>query len=381
MKKIIDIRIGLALVFTFLLLVYAAVLPSASPQKAANQDVTQQSQKEKEIERLLKQMSLEEKVGQLFFARVPVYNVLEDLETYGLGGYMLFARDYEGLDLDGVKELTDRFQEASKIPLLVGSDEEGGAVTRISAILDTPFQSPMSLYQQGGLPMVLEDSQEKANLLKSVGIMTGFYPVADIAQYSDSFIYYRTLGADLSKTRTYIRQLVEQMKKDKFGSMLKHFPGYGDNGDSHTSMIWDNRSLAELKSYDLTVFAAGIKAGADSVLVTHNILTQIDEVPASISPKINQLLRKDLGFDGVVITDDFDMAGLADFISQEEAAYQAILAGNDMIMSSAYQSQIPYVLEKIEQGELTEKRIDESVKRVLAWKYDLGLLTKLSKIN
>ncbi|TWS95658.1 beta-hexosaminidase [Streptococcus sp. sy018] len=372
---------GLALVFTFLLLVYAAVLPSASPQKAANQDVTQQSQKEKEIERLLKQMSLEEKVGQLFFARVPVYNVLEDLETYGLGGYMLFARDYEGLDLDGVKELTDRFQEASKIPLLVGSDEEGGAVTRISAILDTPFQSPMSLYQQGGLPMVLEDSQEKANLLKSVGIMTGFYPVADIAQYSDSFIYYRTLGADLSKTRTYIRQLVEQMKKDKFGSMLKHFPGYGDNGDSHTSMIWDNRSLAELKSYDLTVFAAGIKAGADSVLVTHNILTQIDEVPASISPKINQLLRKDLGFDGVVITDDFDMAGLADFISQEEAAYQAILAGNDMIMSSAYQSQIPYVLEKIEQGELTEKRIDESVKRVLAWKYDLGLLTKLSKIN
>ncbi|TWT12446.1 beta-hexosaminidase [Streptococcus sp. sy004] len=372
---------GLALVFTFLLLVYAAVLPSASPQKSANQDVTQQSQKEKEIERLLKQMSLEEKVGQLFFARVPVYNALEDLETYGLGGYMLFARDYEGLDLDGVKALTDRFQEASKIPLLVGSDEEGGTVTRISAILDTPFQSPMSLYQQGGLPMVLEDSQEKANLLKSVGIMTGFYPVADIAQYSDSFIYYRTLGADLSKTRTYIRQLVEQMKKDKFGSMLKHFPGYGDNGDSHTSMIWDNRSLTELKSYDLTVFAAGIKAGADSVLVTHNILTQIDEVPASISPKINQLLRKDLGFDGVVITDDFDMAGLADFISQEEAAYQAILAGNDMIMSSAYQSQIPYVLEKIEQGELTEKRIDESVKRVLAWKYDLGLLTKSSKIN
>ncbi|TWT16776.1 beta-hexosaminidase [Streptococcus sp. sy010] len=372
---------GLALVFTFLLLVYAAVLPSASPQKSANQDVTQQSQKEKEIEHLLKKMSLEEKVGQLFFARVPVYNALEDLETYGLGGYMLFARDYEGLDLDGVKALTNRFQEASKIPLLVGSDEEGGAVTRISAILDTPFQSPMSLYQQGGLPMVLEDSQEKANLLKSVGIMTGFYPVADIAQYSDSFIYYRTLGADLSKTRTYIRQLVEQMKKDKFGSMLKHFPGYGDNGDSHTSMIWDNRSLAELKSYDLTVFAAGIKAGADSVLVTHNILTQIDEVPASISPKINQLLRRDLGFDGVVITDDFDMAGLADFISQEEAAYQALLAGNDMIMSSAYQSQIPYVLEKIEQGELTEKRIDDSVKRVLAWKYDLGLLTKSSKIN
>lgn len=367
---------GLTLVFVFALLFYVASLPGVKSNDTIEKRTSQVAPKEQMIKDIMDKMTLEEKVGQLFFARVPAYDALADLETYALGGYILFARDYEGQDLDGIKALTQSFQESSKVPLIVGSDEEGGTVTRISSILSQPFQSPMSLYQAGGLSAVLADSQKKATLLKSVGIDTGLYPVADIAQSSSSFIYDRTLGANLAETTDYISQLVKQMNKDKFGSTLKHFPGYGDNGDSHTSIIRDNRSLEELKNYDLKVFAAGIEAGADSVLVAHNILTQIDDVPASISPKINQLLRQDLAFDGVIMTDDFDMAGLADFLSQEEAAYLALLAGNDMVMGSAYQSQIPYILEKVKTGELTEKRLDQSVKRVLAWKYDLGLFDK-----
>lgn len=376
MKKIIDFRIGISLAAIFLLVVCVVSLTGVKSNEKTEDKVNQLTPKEQVIKGVMEQMTLEEKVGQLFFARVPAYDALADLETYALGGYILFARDYEGQDLAGIRDLTQSFQEASKIPLLIGSDEEGGTVTRISAILDQPFQSPMTLYQIGGLSAVLEDSQAKAKLLKSVGIDTGLSPVADIAQDSNSFIYARTLGGDLTETTDYISQVVSQMKKDKFGSTLKHFPGYGDNGDSHTSIIRDSRSLASLKAYDLRVFEAGIKAGADSVLVAHNILTQIDDVPASISPKINQLLRGDLGFDGVIMTDDFDMAGLADFLSQEEAAYLALLAGNDMVMGSAYQSQIPYVLEKISTGELSEERIDESVRRVLSWKYDLGLFAQ-----
>ncbi len=328
----------------------------------------------KVIEDRLTTMTLEEKVGQLFWARVPSNHQLEDLQSYHLSGYILFGRDFEGRSLEDMKALTKGYQATAKIPLLIGSDEEGGTVTRISSILDTPFQSPMALYQQGGMEAVLSETKQKAELLKSVGINAGLFPVADLARNRSSFIYDRTIGQDAQTTASYVQQVVEELKKSKVGSTLKHFPGYGDNGDSHTAIIQDNRSLDELRQADLLTFQAGIDAGADSVLVSHNILSKIDTVPSSISPKITDLLRKELHFKGVIMTDDLDMAGLANFVNQEEAAFQVILAGNDLILGSSYQTQIPYLLKKISYGELTEDRIDESVRRILTWKYDLGLL-------
>ena len=335
---------------------------------------TSEGEKNKVIEDRLATMTLEEKVGQLFWARVPSNHQIEDLQSYHLSGYILFGRDFEGQSIEDIKALTKSYQAAAKIPLLIGSDEEGGTVTRISSILETPFQSPMALYRQGGMEAVLSDTKEKAELLKSVGINAGLFPVADLARNQSAFIYDRTIGQDASTTASYVQQVVEELKQSKVGSTLKHFPGYGDNGDSHTAIIQDNRSLDELRQADFLPFQAGIDAGADSVLVSHNILSKIDTVPSSISPKITDLLRKELHFKGVIMTDDFDMAGLADFVSQEEAAFQVIVAGNDLILGSSYQTQIPYLLKKISSGELTEERIDESVRRILTWKYDLGLL-------
>ena len=330
-------------------------------------------EKNKVIEDRLAKMTLEEKVGQLFWARVPDNHQIEDLQSYHLSGYILFGRDFEGQTIENMKALTNRYQSASKTPLLIGSDEEGGTVTRISSILDTPFQSPMTLYQQGGMEAILSDTRRKAEVLKSVGINAGLFPVADLATDPSAFIYDRTIGQDAQTTATYIEQVVKELQKNKLGSTLKHFPGYGDNGDSHTAIIRDNRSLDELRQADFLPFQAGIDAGADSVLVSHNILSKIDTVPSSISPKINDILRKELNFKGVIMTDDLDMAGLADFVSQDEAALQVILAGNDLILGSSYQTQIPYLLKKVSSGDLTEERIDESVRRILAWKYDLGL--------
>ena len=335
---------------------------------------TSEIEENKVIEDRLATMTLEEKVGQLFWARVPSNHQIEDLQSYHLSGYILFGRDFEGRSIEDIKALTKGYQAAAKIPLLIGSDEEGGTVTRISSILETPFQSPMALYQQGGMDAVLSDTKQKAELLKSVGINAGLFPVADIARNQSAFIYDRTIGQDAQTTASYVQQVVEELKKSKVGSTLKHFPGYGDNGDSHTAIIQDNRSLDELRQADFLPFQAGIDAGADSVLVSHNILSKIDTVPSSISRKITDLLRKELHFKGVIMTDDFDMAGLADFVSQEEAAFQVIVAGNDLILGSSYQTQIPYLLKKISSGELTEERIDESVRRILTWKYDLGLL-------
>ena len=346
-------------------------------EKTEKATQTSETEKNKVIEERLVSMTLEEKVGQLFWARVPSSHQLEDLQSYHFGGYLLFGRDFQGQTLEDMKALTDRYQAASKIPLLIGSDEEGGTVTRISSILDTPFQAPMTLYHQGGLEAVLSDTRQKAEVLKSVGINAGLFPVADLARDPSAFIYDRTIGQDAQTTASYVGQVVTELQKNKVGSTLKHFPGYGDNGDSHTAIIQDNRSLDELRQADFLPFQAGIDAGADSVLVSHNILTKIDTVPSSISPKINEILRKELNFKGVIMTDDLDMAGLADFVNQDEATFQVILAGNDLILGSSYQTQIPYLLKKVSSGELTEDRIDESVRRILSWKYDLGILGTL----
>ena len=330
------------------------------------------------VEQTLANMSLEEKVGQLFFARVPEINQLEDLQTYHLGGYLLFGRDVENETRDSLKAKIASYQEASTIPLLIGADEEGGTVTRISRnqqLVDTPFAAPQDIYAASGLAGIVQDTKQKAQILTDYGISTGLFPVADVATDPEAFIYDRTIGLDSDGTSDYIKKVVETLKAAHSGSTLKHFPGYGNNRDSHVEIVTDDRPLAELQATALPSFQAGIDAGADSVLVSHNIVTSIDpEVPASISPAIHQLLRNQMHFDGVIMTDDMDMAGLADFISQEEAGLAALKAGNDLVMSSSYSVQIPYVLQAIKEGAYTEAQVDASVRRVLTWKMNLGLL-------
>ncbi|HEL1585996.1 TPA: beta-hexosaminidase [Streptococcus suis] len=332
------------------------------------------SVKDKRISDYLQQMTLEEKVGQMIFARMPSAGQAEALETYHFGGYILFSRDYEGKNLEQVKEEIASYQSLSKVPLLMASDEEGGTVTRISQLLETPFASPLALYQAGSIEAILSDAKQKTSLLKGVGIYAGFFPVADLSTDPSSFIYDRTIGQDAKTTADYIGQLVSLLKEERFASTLKHFPGYGDNADSHTDLVHDNRSLEELRANDFLPFKAGIEAGADSIMVSHNIVPAIDDVPSSISPEINKILRNELGFEGVIITDDFDMQGLVQFVDQDTGALQTIQAGTDMILSSSYASQIPYIIEQVKSGTITEERIDQSVKRILGMKYDLGLI-------
>ncbi|MEI4331856.1 glycoside hydrolase family 3 N-terminal domain-containing protein [Streptococcus suis] len=348
-------------------------------QKEQTKDATTSSSQEisardKVIANYLEQMTLEEKVGQMIFARMPSTGQAEMLENYDFGGYILFASDFEGKTLEQVKEEIASYQSLSKVPLLMASDEEGGTVTRISQLLETPFASPLELYQSGGIEAILSDAKQKSSLLKEEGIYAGFFPVADLSTDPSSFIYDRTIGQDAKTTSDYIGQLVTLLKEERFASTLKHFPGYGDNADSHTDLVYDNRSLEELRANDFLPFKAGIEAGADSIMVSHNIVPAIDDVPSSISPEINKILRNELGFEGVIMTDDFDMQGLVQFVDQDTGALQTIQAGTDMILSSSYASQIPYIIEQVKAGTITEERIDQSVKRILGMKYDLGLI-------
>lgn len=357
---------------------------SASTTSTVVKSSTSESSDEKteddKVANLVAEMSTKEKVGQLFLARVPVENALSDIQEYHLGGYLLFGRDVEGKTYDEVQSTIAQYQETSEVPMLIAADEEGGTVSRVSRnsqLVATPFQSPQDLYAQGGWDAITKDTTDKAGILKELGIDAGLFPVADVATDPNAFIYDRTIGQDAKGTAEYVTTVVKALKKAHSGSTLKHFPGYGNNQDSHTDIVTDTRSMTELEDNDLVPFQAGIDAGVDSILVSHNIVNAIDDsVPASVSAPVHDLLRKDMGFDGVIMTDDMDMAGLADFMSQEEAGLKALQAGNDLILSSTYASQIPYVLQAIEDGEYSEKDLDASVTRVLNWKEELGLLAE-----
>lgn len=350
---------------------------STEQSKQTNESINEKITVKEKVENTMKTMTLEEKVGQLFMARVPEQNQIMDIQNYHLGGYLLFDRDMAGKGQADVKQTIASYQEASKTPMFIGSDEEGGTVSRLSRnqIVSPAFESPQALYQKDGWDGVTKEIDRKAQVFGELGIQLGMFPDADVSTDPQSFIYDRTIGMDAKGTSHYVKLSVEEMKKQKLGSILKHFPGYGNNRDSHVEIVTDNRSMEDLRKNDFLPFEAGIKAWADSIMVSHNIVQAIDgNRPASISKPVHDVIRNELGFKGVIMTDDMDMAGLADFISQEEAGLQALQAGNDMILSSSYSTQIPYILEAIKKGEYSEQQLDQSVERILTWKVELGLI-------
>lgn len=332
------------------------------------------------IQEKITTMTLAEKVGQLFLARFPGEQALNDSQTYNLGGFILFGTDVANETKDSLIEKIQNLQAGQKIPLFFASDEEGGSVTRLSAnpnLAATRFLSPQAIYQSQGWAGIAQDTQEKAAILTTLGFQLGLFPVADVATDPNAFIYDRTIGLDAAGTSTFVETVVHHLKGTGVASTLKHFPGYGNNRDSHVEIVTDTRSLEEIKQNDFLPFQAGIKAGADSVLVSHNIITSLDATqPASISPTVIDFLRTQGQFEGVVMTDDLDMAGIANFTSQEQAALKALQAGNDLVLSSHYASQIPVIIQAVEQNIYPESDLNQSVYRVLKLKAELGLLKK-----
>ena len=257
-------------------------------------------------------------------------------------------------------------------------DEEGGEVVRVSSnpnLRSTPFRSPQLLYAMGGMDRVQEDAEEKAQLLLDLGINVNLAPVADVSTNPEDFIYSRTLGQGPEETAEYVTTVMEAFHKEGLSSVLKHFPGYGSNDDTHAGASLDKRSLYALENRDLVPFQAGIDAGADCVLVSHNIVTAIDgDLPASLSPEVHRILREELGFTGVVLTDDLAMDAVESYAEDGSVAVLAVLAGNDMIVTTDFETQIPLVIAAVEDGTIDQATIDQAVSRVLGWKYDLGLL-------
>lgn len=328
---------------------------------------------------ILASMTLEEKVGQMFLVRCPEENQGEIAAEYCLGGYVMFKADFADADNSSeMKGIVDGWQEQAKYGLIIATDEEGGNVTRVSSNDQyrlLPFATQRYLYETGGLGLIDSDAHEKAVLLSKVGVNLNLAPVCDLSDNPDDYIYDRSAAGDPQTAQEIISTIVERFQKDNMGCTLKHFPGYGANLDTHTGISVDSRDMEQFTSADFLPFEAGIEAGAEAVMMSHNIVTCIDgDLPVSLSPSAHELLREELGFTGVIITDDLAMEALAQYAGDRGAlAVMAVKAGNDLICTDTYEEEIPAVIEAVKNGEISENQINASVLRVLEMKLKLGI--------
>lgn len=327
---------------------------------------------------ILAQMTLGEKVGQMFLPHFPDSFAAGDIQSYAPAGFVLYAKDFSGKTKAQVQQMIARYQQASKIPLLISVDEEGGSVVRISsnpALRDTPFLSPQEVYQNGGLDGLIRDTQEKSRLLLSLGVNLNLAPVCDITMDKSAYIYKRTLGLSAEATAEGIAAMVRTMEQEGISGALKHFPGYGSSTDTHAGIAYDHRDYSEFVRQDFLPFIAGIEQGAPSVLISHNIVTCMDpDYPASLSKEVHRILREELHFDGVIMTDDLSMGAIRQFTAGGSPAVTAVLAGNDLLLTADWKNEYANVLAAVNSGEIPVSRIDESVLRILNWKMDKGLV-------
>lgn len=330
-------------------------------------------------------MTLEEQVYQLFMVTpedltgVDTATVAGDatksaLEQYPVGGIVYFAKNLE--NVDQIKSLLSTTQSYAKTPLLLGVDEEGGTVSRLGSRglgvteLDdmASYDDPQHIHTMG---KTLGDE------LLALGFNLDFAPVADVST-SGSAIGDRSFSSDAEEAASLVGSMVAGMKESGILCTLKHFPGLGGvSADTHDGAASTSATLEQLKEKDFLPFQAGIDAGAPLVMVSHVSVPAVtgDDRPASLSTSIiDCLLRTELGFDGVVVTDALNMEAITDQFTAAEAAVQALEAGADLLlMPEDFQAAVDGVLHAVETGSLPQDTITDSVVRVLAMKYEYGI--------
>ncbi|PKK40498.1 Beta-hexosaminidase [Clostridiaceae bacterium JG1575] len=315
---------------------------------------------------LLDGLSLQARIRLMLMVRYESLPPGDAAREYG--GYMFFAPFFEGQTPEGVQKTLKKLNESVKTPygMLFAVDEEGGPVTRVSKFSQyghDQFRAPGSIYRAGGTAALQEDANEKGALLRSLGLNMNFAPVADVSLDPESFIYPRTLGVCAQKAAPAIQVLVGAQEANAVASVLKHFPGYGDSADTHEEMVRDAAPLEEVRNRWQT-FRVGIEAGASGVMVSHLIVDALDPGrPASLSAKVVSMLRKELNFQGVVLTDDLDMGAIGEVT--KDPAVAAIQAGNDLLLTSKPEEFLQRIEKAVAAGEISPQRINASALRVL----------------
>lgn len=341
------------------------------------------------VEKTLADMSLRDKVCQMMFVRpesitgIDVVTAAGDttkaaLEQYPVGGIVYFAQNMESKDQ--VKEMIDNSQSYSKVGLFISTDEEGGMVNRLMNTVGTTYIDSMYNYKDEGTQKAHDNAYTIASDMAALGFNMDFAPVADVWSNPDNTVIgERAYSDDYSQAAELVGSAVKGFEDGGVMCTLKHFPGHGDTAeDSHYSSAYVRRTKDEIMADEMQPFTAGIDAGAEFVMVGHLIVPDIDELPATLSYKITtEMLRNEIHFEGIAITDSLAMSSIADNYGVGDSAVMSIKAGIDMLLDPTdIDTAIDAVVQAVESGDITEDRIDESVRRILTLKEKQGLLSQ-----
>ena len=338
-------------------------------------------------EELLAGMTLHEKVCQLFIvqpsditgvSKVTAAGVTTHraLERYPVAGLLYDATNL--VSMEQTKTMLATVQTYTKIPLILTCDEEGGRVNRLMHTIGTTYIGPMLGFKDQGPDKAAENAKIIASDLRSCGFNMDLAPVADVwSNPSNTVIGDRAYSDDFDEAGGLVASAVEGFHQGGVACTLKHFPGHGDtSADSHYGSVYVYKTLDELREAEFKPFRAGIDAGADAVMMGHLIIADVDDQPALLSHKIvTEILREELGFDGVVITDSLKMQAMTDHYGSGDIAVGAIQAGVDLLLCPQNLEEAVNALTRaVEDGTITQERLDESVLRVLRLKIDRGII-------
>ena len=322
---------------------------------------------------LVNKMSLESIVGSLFMPH-HTSNSVEDVSKYHLGGLVLFGGAFKNKTREDILKMIEELQSRADYPLFLAVDEEGGSVVRVSSnrnLKVKSFSSPRSLYIEGGFELIRRDNEEKNELLKSLGLNINLAPVLDISTDKSDYIYYRSIGLSPELTGEFAKVIIESSKDSGIVNVMKHYPGYGKNKDTHKTSSLDTRSKEEVER-DLRPFKRAILSGAEAIMISHNTVEVLDSInPASISINNHNYLRNTLDFRGMVITDALNMGATADI---EDIGLKAILAGNNIIITKNYAKNIEEIINYVKAGNLSEEYLKALAVKVIAWKIKMCLI-------
>lgn len=345
----------------------------------------------------LKLMSNEEKVGQLFTVNLEQLDdtkgdyyehkkitktMKENLQKYPVGGVILFSRNI--WNRKQTKKLIRKLQKNAALPMFISVDEEGGDVARIGnnpKMKTDTFPTMEEIGRTEDADYVYYMASTIARQIGELGFNVDFAPVADVkTSEMNSEIGTRSFGGDPKKVAEFVSAYVKGLESENICSTLKHFPGQGSSsGDTHQGSVDIDSSISKLRKIDFVPFVSGIEAGADFVMVSHISVSRVTETsePASVSKLImTTILREELDYSGLIVTDAFDMACITDKYSAAEAAVKSFQAGADIILMpqdlpEAYDA----ILSKVESGKISEKRLDDTVQRILKLKFQKGIMT------
>ncbi len=338
------------------------------------------------IDTIVQRMTLDQKLGQMMIIQFLGSSYSLDLSAmvkqYNVGSVLIFAANQNIVSKNQLKSLIQQMQTDSPIPLAVAIDQEGGTVDRLNA-LDGPRPSEATIGASGNPDVARQAGIQDAKDLSSYGINLNLAPVVDVTNVYNSQLDHRTYGnnADLV-TRMASAYLDGLQKSGKVIGTLKHFPGLGDVGvDPHVGVPQLTRSQSDLQQIDWAPYRNLIQQGnVHAIMVTHELVEAVDNTkPSSLSNKVvTGILRNQLGFQGVIMTDSLTMESISADYSEGQAAALSVEAGCDLLMGASTPSDVATMIQGIKQamndGQISQQRIDDSVRRILMMKYQMGLL-------